>query len=60
LEPALPELDSLLVANDVPAIKAHLERLVNGYQPAADVVDLVWCQQAYQRAPVGGGVVGKS
>jgi FlaA1/EpsC-like NDP-sugar epimerase len=60
LEPALAELDALLVANDVPAIKVHMERLVNGYQPATEVVDWVWCQQAFERTLKGGSVVGKT
>jgi hypothetical protein len=53
-------LDALLVANDVPAIKVHIERLVNGYHPATEVVDWVWCQQASQRTPMGGSFVGRT
>jgi FlaA1/EpsC-like NDP-sugar epimerase len=60
LESALAELGALLVANDVPAIKVHMERLVNGYQPATEVVDWVWCQQASQRTPMGGSFVGRT
>ena len=61
LQPALETLKGLMASNNIPAIKRLLQVLVRGYQPAADVVDWVWCEQ--EGGAVGGvakGVAGSA
>ncbi|MEW6512993.1 MAG: nucleoside-diphosphate sugar epimerase/dehydratase [Pseudomonadota bacterium] len=43
LEEKLANLRTALDVNDVPAIRALLQELVSGYQPANDIVDWLYC-----------------
>lgn len=55
LQPQLDALQAAVQANDVLALRALLQRLVSGYQPADDVVDWVHRRQrgAVPAAPEG-------
>lgn len=44
LEPALAQVRACLEANDVAALRALLQQLVSGFQPAEQIVDLVTLQ----------------
>ena len=46
LEPALAQMAQMLQAHDIPALKQLLQTVVVGFEPAADVVDWVWSEQA--------------
>ena len=46
LEPTLDQMAQILQAHDIPALKQLLQTVVVGYEPAADVVDWVWGEQA--------------
>jgi len=46
LQAKLDELMQAVDANNVPAIRALIQKLVSGYQPEGEVVDWVWMQQA--------------
>jgi FlaA1/EpsC-like NDP-sugar epimerase len=45
LEESLNTLSIAISMNDIPVIRAHLQRLVSGYQPGGDVVDWVHMAQ---------------
>jgi len=46
LQAQLTELMQAVETNNVPAMRAHIQRLVPGYQPDGEVVDWVWLEQA--------------
>jgi FlaA1/EpsC-like NDP-sugar epimerase len=46
LQARLTELMQAVETNNVPAMRAHIQHLVPGYQPDGEVVDWVWLEQA--------------
>jgi FlaA1/EpsC-like NDP-sugar epimerase len=46
LQAQLTELMQAVETNNVPAMRAHIQHLVPGYQPDGEVVDWVWLEQA--------------